>query len=111
MTMSSAHRYGPGEARPYARPADWPPDSATYRIGVKGCLDTSWSEWFDGLAITADCERGETTLAGRVADQTALHGLLNKVRNLGLTLLWLKRVDSGGETIVTPGNTGEEESH
>ena len=80
-----------------SHPIDWLPDRAAYRIAVRGCLDTSWSEWFDGLIIIADSERGETTLTGSVADQAALHGLLNKVRNLGLTLLWVKRQDPGAE--------------
>ncbi len=62
-------------------------DPASYRILVKGCLDASWSEWFDNLAIEADRARGETAICGRLADQAALHGLLNKVGNLGLVLL------------------------
>ena len=67
------------------------PDRGFYWIRVKGCLDSSWSEWFDGLVVTADCESNETVISGEVQDQTALHGLLNKVRNLGLLLVEVTR--------------------
>jgi hypothetical protein len=55
-------------------------------ITVKGHLDERWSEWFDGLAIT-NRENGEAALAGHLLDQAALHGVLTKVRDLGLTLV------------------------
>ena len=64
-----------------------------YRIHVKGRLAERWSAWFDGLTITFDPARGETLLHGEVADQAALHGLLNKIRDLGLPLLSLKRIE------------------
>lgn len=67
------------------------PDSGFYRITVKGCLDSSWSEWFDGLAVAADCASNETVISGEVQDQASLHGLLNKVRDLGLPLIILSR--------------------
>ena len=57
-----------------------------FYITVQGHLDGSWSEWFDGLTITNQ-ENGTTILAGRIVDQTALHGILNKVRDLGLPLV------------------------
>ena len=57
-----------------------------YYITVQGHLDGTWSEWFDGLTITNQ-ENGTTILAGRIVDQTALHGILNKVRDLGLPLV------------------------
>jgi hypothetical protein len=63
-----------------------------YEIRVKGVLDRGWSAWFDGLEITS-YERGQTTLAGPVADQAALHGLLAKIRDLGLELLEVRRTD------------------
>jgi hypothetical protein len=64
-----------------------------YRIRVKGVLDANWSDWFDGFAITPlDC--GDTVLAGHVVDQSALHGVLNKIRDIGLPLLSLNRVDA-----------------
>jgi hypothetical protein len=58
-----------------------------YEIRVKGHLDgPHWSEWFDGLTVTLQ-ENGETVLSGPIVDQSALHGLLAKVRDLGLPLL------------------------
>src|ERR671933_325427 len=53
-----------------------------YQIKLKGSLDDSWSDWFDGLTITHDAT-GDTILAGAVRDQTALYGLLDKARDLG----------------------------
>ena len=63
-----------------------------YQIRVNGVLDSSWSAWFDGLQITSD-DRGQTTIAGPIADQAALHGLLAKIRDLGLELLEVRRTD------------------
>ena len=75
-------------------PTDFPPlaidQPATYQIKVQGRLSENWSNWFDGLAVAAaETEGGPTltTLTGRVADQAALHGLLNRIRDLGLPLL------------------------
>ena len=65
-----------------------------YRIVVKGHLDSEWSEWFDGLTITL-VDNGETILSGPVVDQTALHGVLIKIRDLGLPLLSLTRTETG----------------
>jgi len=62
-----------------------------YQIKVKGILDSKWSEWFDGLAITP-LPSGVTLLTGPVSDQAALHGLLNKIRDIGLPLLAVNRV-------------------
>ena len=63
-----------------------------YRIRVKGNLDRRWSDWFDGFTITAQAN-DETLLTGPVADQAALHGLLAKIRDLGLPLLSVRRVE------------------
>jgi hypothetical protein len=62
-----------------------------YRIRVAGRLDQHWSSWFDGFAVCGD-EDGSTSLTGTVADQAALHGLLARVRDLGLELISLSRV-------------------
>ena len=62
-----------------------------YQIVVNGHLDSEWSEWFDGLTITP-MDSGETILTGLIVDQTALHGVLIKIRDLGLPLLSLKRI-------------------
>jgi hypothetical protein len=63
-----------------------------YEIRVNGVLGHGWSAWFDGLQVTSD-DRGQTTIAGPVTDQAALHGLLAKVRDLGLELLEVRRTD------------------
>ncbi|MCO6450769.1 MAG: hypothetical protein J5I90_08270 [Caldilineales bacterium] len=56
-----------------------------YQIRLKGHLDERWTDWFDGLTITQEAN-GDTLLTGPVIDQAALHGLLRKVRDLGLPL-------------------------
>ena len=61
-------------------------------IRVKGHLDNRWGDWFDGLTITLE-ENGDTRLTGPVVDQAALHGLLKKVRDLGLPLISVMPVD------------------
>jgi hypothetical protein len=63
-----------------------------YEIRVRGVLDGGWSAWFDGLQVSSD-EHGQTSIAGPVVDQAALHGLLAKVRDLGLELLEVRRTD------------------
>jgi hypothetical protein len=63
----------------------------TYRIKVQGHLDGHWSEWFDGMAVTHD-DHDDTVLTGQVADQPALYGLLNKMRDIGLPLLLVECV-------------------
>jgi hypothetical protein len=70
-------------------------DRSYYEIKIRGCLDSTWSEWFDGLLLTADCELNETLISGEVPDQAALHGILIKVRNLGLPLIGVKRWEAG----------------
>ncbi len=62
-----------------------------YKIRVKGHLDGRWSEWFDGLEIT-NLQNGETMLYGEIVDQAALHGVLNKVRDLNLALVAVSSV-------------------
>ena len=68
---------------------------ALYQIRVKGNLECKWSDWFDGFAITPQAD-GETLLVGTVADQPALHGILAKIRNLGLPLLSVIRLEDQG---------------
>ena len=57
-----------------------------YQIRIMGHLGREWTDWFEGLTITA-LDNGETLLTGAVVDQAALHGLLRKVRDLGIPLL------------------------
>jgi hypothetical protein len=66
---------------------------ALYEIRVKGALEPRWSEWFDGFDLVQHND-DETTLVGLVVDQPALHGLLAKVRDLGLPLLSVTRVEA-----------------
>jgi len=68
--------------------------SARYDITVRGHLDHSrWPHWFDGLRVTQQAD-GTTMLSGLVADQAALHGLLARVRDLGLVLIGVQRYES-----------------
>ena len=67
-------------------PAIEPSHIQVYQIRIKGHLGADWTDWFDGLAITLQ-DNGETLLTGPVVDQAALHGLLRKVRDLGMVLL------------------------
>jgi len=73
-----------GDGNPTDRPA-------CYEIRVQGGLEGRWSTWFEGLRITGD-ELGQTVIVGPVVDQAALHGLLAKVRDLGLPLLEVRRL-------------------
>jgi hypothetical protein len=68
-----------------------------YQIRVKGHLDSRWTDWFEGLAITL--EEGDTLLTGPVVDQAALHGLLKKVRDLGMPLVSVNSVEPGAEEV------------
>ena len=61
-------------------------EATTYQIRIKGHLGPEWSEWFGGLDISLD-DNGDTLLIGPVVDQAALHGLLRKVRDLGMPLV------------------------
>jgi hypothetical protein len=65
-------------------------EKALYEIRVGGIIDESWSDWLDGLTIEPQAH-GETLLSGPIRDQAALHGLLHKIRDLGLPLLCLEK--------------------
>ena len=71
-----------------------PKQPSIYEIKIKGRLGSHWSDWFEGLTITPD-ENDTTLLTGPVIDEAALHGLLKKVRDSGLQLLLVERVESG----------------
>ena len=75
-----------------------------YAITVKGHLDDHWSAWFDGLTITNGAN-GEAVLAGPLLDQAALHGVLIKIRDLGLPLLAVQPVVTGEADSRTAGDT------
>ena len=70
-----------------------------YEIRLKGHLDDRWADWFDGLTITLE-EDGNTLLTGPIVDQAALHGLLKKVRDLGLPLVSVSPLEPGHATTL-----------
>jgi hypothetical protein len=75
-----------------------------YRIRVKGHLDKQWSEWFYGMQIVPG--EGETILSGSIRDQAALHGILMKVRDLGLPLISVDRVEKDADRDVPDSEKG-----
>jgi hypothetical protein len=77
-----------------AIPADRHQSPGRYEICVKGHLDARWGAWFDGLTLTHGSD-GTTTIHGPVADQAALHGLLQKIRDLGLPLISVNHSATG----------------
>ncbi len=79
-----------------------PSQPVVYQIRIKGQLDSQWTDWFDGLTITLE-EDGDTLLTGPVVDQAALHGLLKKVRALGLPLVSVIPIESGPSTTLGTG--------
>ena len=66
-----------------------------YQIEVEGQLEADWSSWFDGMTITKQAD-GRTLMSGPVRDQAALHGLLVKLRDMGMPILSLKRAAKSG---------------
>ena len=76
--------------RPHAKTD--PGQPIVYQIRMEGHLDAPWTNWFSGLTITLE-ETGDTLLTGPVVDQAALFGLLKKIRDLGMPLVSLNRVD------------------
>ena len=66
---------------------------ARYEIRVAGVLDSRWTAWFNGLQVRG--QGNDTLICGLLADQPALHGLLTKVRDLGLCLISVRRLDTG----------------
>src|SRR5436190_23763560 len=71
-----------------------PGQPLVYQIRIKGHLGDQWTDWFGGLAITLE-DNGDTLLTGLVVDQAALHGLLRKLRDLGMPLVSVSPVTPG----------------
>ena len=67
------------------------PATTVYQVRLTGHLGSDWADWFEGLTVTAD--GGDTLITGPVADQAALHGLLRRVRDLGLPLVSVTPID------------------
>ena len=70
-----------------------------YQIRLKGHLGSQWTDWFEGLTITLE-DNGDTLLTGPVIDQAALHGLLKKVRDLGMPLVSVSPLEHGPSTTL-----------
>ena len=78
---------------PGERKSERDPDRPkTFQIRIHGHLSQQWTDWFEGLAITLE-EDGNTLLSGSVVDQSALHGILKKIRDLGMLLLSVNSID------------------
>jgi hypothetical protein len=77
-----------------------------YEIRLKGHLDDRWAEWFEGLTITLE-DNGDTLLTGPVVDQAALHGLLKKVRDLGMPLVSVSPLEHGPSTTLGTGQADQ----
>ena len=71
-----------------------PSQPVVYQIRLKGHLGSQWTDWFEGLTITLE-DNGDTLLTGPVIDQAALHGLLKKVRDLGMPLVSVSPLEHG----------------
>ena len=67
-----------------------------YEIRVKGHLDSRWAAWFDGLSLTR-ADDGTTVISGPIVDQAALHGVLQKLRDLGIPLISVTQLRTEGE--------------
>jgi hypothetical protein len=85
---------------PHAAPAQ-PPGTGQYEIRLQGHLAGHWSEWFDGLTLTCEND-GTTLLRGPVIDQAALHGLLQQVRDTGLPLVSVTRIEPSTDETRRP---------
>ena len=82
------------------------PEPELYEIRVKGHLDARWASQFEGLTITLE-ENGNTLLTGPVIDQAALHGLLKKIRDLGLPLVSVSPVEPGPPATLGTGQADQ----
>jgi hypothetical protein len=69
------------------------PEAGRYQIRLTGHLDARWATWFDGLTVTHESD-GITVLSGPIADQAALHGVIQRVRDLGLPLISVTQVEA-----------------
>ena len=73
--------------------------SITYEIRVEGLIDGLWEDWFEGMRINY-INGTETILVGQLKDQTALHGVLDRIRDLGLNLISVNRIDGSQSSIL-----------
>lgn len=96
MTAHPAGSYGPTVSTHDRTPVT-APGPHEYEIRVAGHLAPRWSAWFDGLTVTTNAD-GTTAIRGSVVDQAALHGLLQKLRDVGIPLISLTRLPSNAPT-------------
>ena len=87
-------------------PTTNPSQPVVYQIRIKGHLGHQWTDWFEGLTITLE-EDGDTLLTGLVIDQAALHGLLKKVRDLGMPLVSVSPLEPGPSTTFGTGQADQ----
>ena len=83
-------------------PTTNPSQPVVYQIRLKGHLGSQWTDWFGGLSITLE-DNGDTLLTGPVVDQAALHGLLKRVRDLGMMLVSVNPLEHGSPTTLGTG--------
>jgi hypothetical protein len=88
MACRTGYRLMPNELDPKTDPGQ----PTVYQIRLKGHLGCQWTDWFGGLTVTLE-DNGDTLLTGLVTDQAALHGLLKKVRDLGMPLVSVNPVE------------------
>jgi hypothetical protein len=102
LAMISRNEQGamPQELDPHADSSQ----PMAYQIRITGQLDARWADWFEGLAITLD--GSDTLITGPIVDQAALHGLLKRVRDLGMPLVSVRPVESGPSTTLGTGQAG-----
>lgn len=77
------------------------PEAGRYEIRLTGRLDANWAAWFDGLSVRSVAD-GTTVISGAIADQAALHGVLQRVRDLGLPLVSVTRVEADQPDLTNP---------
>jgi hypothetical protein len=80
-------------------------EAERYEIRLTGHLDAHWTDWFDGLAVTQG-DDGSTVISGQVVDQAALHGLLQRIRDLGMPLVSVRQVEDGQPDPTPPTRDG-----
>ena len=87
-------------------PKPTPGQPVVYQIRLKDHLGSQWTDWFEGLTITLE-DNGDTLLTGPVIDQAALHGLLKKVRDLGVPLVSVSTLEHGPSTTLETGQADQ----
>ena len=87
-----------------------PSQSVVYQIRIQGHLGRQWTDWFGDVAVTLE-DNGDTLLTGQVVDQAALYGLLRKVRDLGMPLLSVTRVEPGEAQRQTPADESSQAAY